>query len=657
MTWSPDEPSSAFAIRSRGLFDEEVEYDLEHRRKRTRFSSSYRLLEGGESTEKEVGEREGRKTVRVGESGALYYERHESVAEDETSDDTHVNEVFNKQTQHPESYTATATENITDSMTLDLPELSSANTVDLQDEPVGPFHPSHITMPPPPPPPLIPQFSASETTPDSPSLKPVPSEQLPIISPFLHRGLASTDYMGVIINSSLSTQEAEMADTAVPPIVEIQEAEVEVEAEARTQYDIAPTITQEPSLNVTVGDGANDSEDEFEREFAATPEVLVIPAENTIPIEYTNSTTTTTAAAHATASTIPGSTIFQQLAAQRRASPSDDLSYESDKDSLFDDSETETRHRLSTRRTLGRSPLQTVSSTTPRRTVPYTKPSRLNLETPSTASPGPISAGLVEAMPGPPKTPFLYLPTPSPKVERRGMGFPTSAPPRFGVGVDRGMAGDRGQTADSSPILGRSNFWGSSREPPSNDLSAYFGRPKRVSGIVPTAKISPTDKDGDDTGASNTEEEVSSFSTPNDGTDADEEEEEEDELERALGGGFKSGVTTNLSDFPALSSLTWGAVVDIIGVVSRFRPTKRAKGGQKDWYIGMRVVDSSLSVGITATILRPYKEALPMVDVGDVVLLRSFKVCSPHVSPRSSTGRVNPNGMDYYRYLHRNATS
>jgi len=40
----------------------------------------------------------------------------------------------------------------------------------------------------------------------------------------------------------------------------------------------------------------------------------------------------------------------------------------------------------------------------------------------------------------------------------------------------------------------------------------------------------------------------------------------------------------------------------------------------------MRLVDSSTPYGIAATALRPYKEALPIVEVGDVVLLREFKV-------------------------------
>lgn len=60
-----------------------------------------------------------------------------------------------------------------------------------------PEHPNHVDMPPPPPPPqlaLNTNFDVGDT-PDSPDLKPVPSEQLPIISPFLGRGLAGFDYI------------------------------------------------------------------------------------------------------------------------------------------------------------------------------------------------------------------------------------------------------------------------------------------------------------------------------------------------------------------------------------------------------------------------------------------------------------------------------
>lgn len=629
VAWSSEESSSAFAIGDQGLFDEVDEYDQEHRKKRLRFSSSYRLLDGDESaetTQEEEGDvtatMDGKVTPSRGRPEAMV-ENREGVGPGDDS----LEEVFTEQAS-PDTLA-----NIPDSMTLDLPEISR------------PFdHPFHIPMPPPPIPVLF-----SDIAPDSPSLKPVPSEQLPIVSPFLNRGLTGADYISAVTGSPSRTQDTEaVVNTGVSPAVAIQEVEVEM------QYDTAPTHQEAPLRGL---DGTIDSDDDFEKEFAAGPEVFVVSAEEDVGVTTTATATVTARPIVPPIVTSPaGPTISQLLAAQRLPSPSEDdrpASYDSDKDSLFDDSETETRHRLS-RRALGHSPLRTAESTTPRRSVPYTKPSRLNLETPSMASPGPISAGLAEAMPGPPRTPFLYLPTPSPIMEKRVMGFPASAPPRFGAvsyggPVTGGKANSpiRRSPADSSPIRRRSSFWGASKDSasndlsayfgrpsggaPSNDLSAYFGRPKRVTDIAPQADVSPVDKDDNDTGASNTEEELSSFSTPNAGTDVEEEDDDDVEkaLEKELGGGFKSGVTTNLSDFPALSSLAWGAVVDIIGVVSLVRPTKRAKAGQKDWYMSMRVVDSSLFTGITATILRPYKEALPVVEVGDVALLRCFKVLFP----------------------------
>lgn len=68
-------------------------------------------------------------------------------------------------------------------------------------------------------------------------------------------------------------------------------------------------------------------------------------------------------------------------------------------------------------------------------------------------------------------------------------------------------------------------------------------------------------------------------------------------------------------------------MTDLIGVVARTKPIARAKKGQKDWFLVMRVVDSSKPVGLTVTLFRPSKEALPTVVQGDCVLLRNFRVC------------------------------
>ncbi|KAF8442630.1 hypothetical protein BGX38DRAFT_1201619 [Terfezia claveryi] len=93
-------------------------------------------------------------------------------------------------------------------------------------------------------------------------------------------------------------------------------------------------------------------------------------------------------------------------------------------------------------------------------------------------------------------------------------------------------------------------------------------------------------------------------------------------------GGFQSGLTTVLSDFPPLSHLTWGHIQDFIGVVCRTKPIERAKRGQRDYFMSMRVVDSSRPLGITVSVFRPRKDALPKVEVGDCVLLRNFKIIS-----------------------------
>jgi len=42
--------------------------------------------------------------------------------------------------------------------------------------------------------------------------------------------------------------------------------------------------------------------------------------------------------------------------------------------------------------------------------------------------------------------------------------------------------------------------------------------------------------------------------------------------------------------------------------------------------MSMRVVDSSRPLGVTVSVFRPKKDALPRVEVGDCVLLRNFKV-------------------------------
>ena len=83
-----------------------------------------------------------------------------------------------------------------------------------------------------------------------------------------------------------------------------------------------------------------------------------------------------------------------------------------------------------------------------------------------------------------------------------------------------------------------------------------------------------------------------------------------------------------LSDFPALAFLSWGATVDVLGVVCQASPIHKAESGPKDYYMAVRIVDSSQPSGIIMRVFRPFKTALPEVVVGDVILLRAFKVCN-----------------------------
>lgn len=503
LTWGDDESSSsAFTIGTRGLFDEEDEFDLGHRKKRPRFSSSYRLLDGNESPPRDASGEDGVEEEEeiVTLDGSNDRQTLGAVEEDEGAIG-----VPRKQTEQD----ATGNNITKQEMAVDLPE--NLQTV---------AHPSHIVMPPPPLPPLTTQFGDADeilgNAPDSPSLRPVPSEQLPIISPLLNRGLAGTDYMGVILDSSLRSRGRGIITGAVSPVVDPGETHQGVSVIA--QETLAPTIGD------TTADEPLDG-------LSTAPEVFIVPAEE----EGITAVTTT-----------PGPSIVQQIADQRRGSLSEDdrqpSDYESEKDSLFDEfSDNEMRKRVAKSRNLGRSPLKSAGAFTPRRSIPYTKPSRLILETTSAE----------ESSPSQPKTPFLYLPTPSPKVEKRDMHFPTSAPPKFMVGPYNSALGKEG----TSPVRRKPNFWGATKGPVPNEISAYFGRPERGSDITPTTEMSQIEKEDNDAGASNTEEEISSFSTPganeaedNDDDDDDNEDDEEEE-EQGLGFGsvFKSGVTTNVS--------------------------------------------------------------------------------------------------------------
>jgi len=81
----------------------------------------------------------------------------------------------------------------------------------------------------------------------------------------------------------------------------------------------------------------------------------------------------------------------------------------------------------------------------------------------------------------------------------------------------------------------------------------------------------------------------------------------------------------------------------VIGVVLITNPIERAKKGQRDFFTSMKIVDSSQQEGIDMRIFRPYKEALPKVDVGDVILLRSFKtIIVKSTNPEATVKSADP---------------
>ena len=95
----------------------------------------------------------------------------------------------------------------------------------------------------------------------------------------------------------------------------------------------------------------------------------------------------------------------------------------------------------------------------------------------------------------------------------------------------------------------------------------------------------------------------------------------------------KAGLTTSLSYYTPLSRLQdhFANSVDILALsTTASTEPQKAKSGPKDWHTTLHLTEASLrgSKTITAQIFRSYKTALPMVQRGNVVLLRSFKVQS-----------------------------
>ena len=95
----------------------------------------------------------------------------------------------------------------------------------------------------------------------------------------------------------------------------------------------------------------------------------------------------------------------------------------------------------------------------------------------------------------------------------------------------------------------------------------------------------------------------------------------------------KAGLTTPLSYYTLLSLLQdhFSQSVDVLALsTTASAEPHKSKSGPRDWHTTLHLTEPSLhgNKTITAQIFRPYKTALPKVQRGQVVLLRSFKVQS-----------------------------
>jgi hypothetical protein len=95
----------------------------------------------------------------------------------------------------------------------------------------------------------------------------------------------------------------------------------------------------------------------------------------------------------------------------------------------------------------------------------------------------------------------------------------------------------------------------------------------------------------------------------------------------------KAGLTTSLSYYTPLSLLRdhFSQSVDVLALATTASTEpQKAKSGPKDWHTTLHLAEPSLpgNKSITAQIFRPYKAALPKVQRGNLVLLRSVKVQS-----------------------------
>jgi len=105
------------------------------------------------------------------------------------------------------------------------------------------------------------------------------------------------------------------------------------------------------------------------------------------------------------------------------------------------------------------------------------------------------------------------------------------------------------------------------------------------------------------------------------------------------------GFTTPLSYYPSLSSIPthFGEQIDVLAVATTSWLAQHAKSGPKDFFVSLKVADSSCGAGdlVSIELFRPYKNALPICSRGDILLLRGFKVQSRRTQGTRGQSRGN----------------
>lgn len=115
-----------------------------------------------------------------------------------------------------------------------------------------------------------------------------------------------------------------------------------------------------------------------------------------------------------------------------------------------------------------------------------------------------------------------------------------------------------------------------------------------------------------------------------------------------------AGFRTPLSYFAPLATIQnhFGSTIDVLAIVTSTTPIRRSKTGPKDYHMTLHITDPSSNLSATsAQMFRPFKESLPIVQGGAVILLRNFKVQSQKhklilVSTASSAWAVFEKGHD-----------